>query len=37
MSDSYNGGGLSPEQVAELDNAAAESLLDFMRYRAGNL
>ena len=26
MSDSYNGGGLSPEQVAELDNAAAESL-----------
>jgi len=26
MSDSYNGGGLTPEQVAELDNAAAEAL-----------
>jgi len=26
MADSYNGGGLTPEQVAELDNAAAEAL-----------
>jgi len=26
MVDSYNGGGLTPEQVAELDNAAAEAL-----------
>lgn len=26
MADSYGGGGLTPEQVAELDNAAAEAI-----------